>query len=123
MACGLGDDRLIQASPGHEDCEGAGGPSLLDSMFDSVFGRSFAPVLEFESKKALGTDLQCAMKKDPTKAYHLLRSVFVFEEAVELVLSNVLSKLSQFGGTEEYNDLRTLLARVLESRPAIANAN
>jgi hypothetical protein len=97
--------------------------SLLDVMLDSVFGRTFSPVLEFESHKTFGTDLQGAMMKDPTKAYHLLRSVFVLEDAVDLLLANVSGKAAQVGASQEYLDLRLLLARVLESRPVPASAN
>jgi len=100
-----------------------GRETLLDTMLDSVFGRSFSPVLEFESHKIFGTDLQRAMMKDPSEAYHLLRRVFVLEEAVDLLLANVSGKAAQLGATQEYIDLRLLLARVLESRPVPASPN
>jgi len=97
--------------------------SLLDTMLDSVFGRNFSPVLEFESHKIFGMDLQGAMMKDPTEVYHLLRRVFILEEAVDLLLANVSGKAAQLGESQEYLDLRLLLARVLESRPVPASAN
>jgi len=97
--------------------------TLLDTMLDSVFGRSFSPVLEFESHKSFGTDLQGAMMKDPSEAYHLLRRVFVFEEAVDLLLANVSGKAAQLGATQEYTDLRLLVERVLESKPVPASTN
>jgi hypothetical protein len=97
--------------------------TLLDTMLDSVFGRSFSPVLEFESHRIFGMDLQGAMMKDPSEAYHLLRRVFVLEEAVDLLLANVSGKAAQLGASQEYLDLRLLLAKVLESRPVPANTN
>jgi len=97
--------------------------TLLDNMLDSVFGHSFSPVLEFESHKIFGTDLQGAMMKDPSEAYHLLRKVFILEEAVDLLLANVACRAAQLGQSQEYLDLRLLLGRVLESRPVAASAN
>ena len=97
--------------------------TTLDALLDSVFGHTFSPVLEFEARRTLGTDLQGAMERSPDKAYHLLRSVFVLEDAVDLLLANVSGKAAQVGASQEYLDLRLLLARVLESRPVPANTN
>lgn len=114
-------ERVLGSSSGEGACS-EGYPTLLDSMLDSVFGTSFSSVIEFESKRALGTNLQCAMDRDPSRAYRLLRSVFVFEEAVDLILANVLGKVARVSTSQEHRDLRALLVRVLESKPIAAEA-
>jgi hypothetical protein len=90
--------------------------SPLDRLFNSIFGDSFTSVLEFESNLAHGTDLQHLMVQDPSKGYQLLRMVFVFEEAVDALLSNVYGKLNEQASTPEHRELLTLLHRVKNSR-------
>ena len=101
---------------GNNKCAEVHKPTVLDNLLDSVFGRSFTSVLEFESMNTLGTDLQCAMRTNPLSAYNLLRRVFLFEEAVDAVLANVSGRMARLEDCPEHNDLRVLLLSVVNSR-------
>ena len=68
---------------------------VLDTHLNSVFGPTFAEVLEYETKTELGTSLYEALRDNPAGAVGVLRRIFRRGEAVGVILRNLTAKLAE----------------------------
>jgi len=67
----------------------------LDAHLNSVFGPTFAEVIEYETRSELGVNLYEALRDDPAGAVAVLTRIFKRGEAVGVILQNVRKRLSE----------------------------
>jgi len=67
--------------------------TFLDIQLNKIFGPSFAPVVEFETNRVLGSTLYEAFKARPTQAVGVLVKIFRREEAVNIIIDRLTERL------------------------------
>lgn len=96
------------------------GPSyVLDVHLNSVFGPTFAEVIEYETKKQLGTSLYEALRDNPEAAVGVLKGIFRRGEAVGVILRNLTVRLAEPRTGHEME----LLTLVEQAMPHIRKAS
>lgn len=95
------------------DLRTAAGPSrLLHEELAMIFGASFGPVVEYESRQSLGMGLYEALRDDPTGVVNLLRKIFVSDLAIGLIIGRLTERLASLNPTQDRIELMQLIARV-----------
>ncbi|HME18165.1 MAG TPA: hypothetical protein VKF15_00315 [Nitrososphaerales archaeon] len=90
--------------------------AYLDFHLNKIFGPSFAPVVEFETRRELGVSLCEAFKAHPSQAVEILVRIFKREEAVRLILDRLTERLGQVQASPQ----NTELLRIFEQlRPIV----
>jgi len=86
--------------------------AYLDFHLNKIFGPSFAPVIEFETNRALGVSLYEAFRAHPSQAVEVLVRIFKREEAVRLIIDKLEDRLSQLQPSPQSTELLGIFARL-----------